>query len=92
MVGRCANPGCLASFQRISEDRLFQIDMRLVAGSAATCDVREHPKHVRHYWLCNRCSGIMTDQFLTDGTAFEMSKQIAEHTALPLSCKQERAA
>jgi hypothetical protein len=91
MVGRCANPGCSATFERLSAGKLFQFDMRLAASSALTCDICGHPQHVRHYWLCEQCSKIMTIRFLTDGTAVVMGQQ-DEDKALPLICRQEKAA
>jgi hypothetical protein len=69
MVSRCANPGCGAQFQYLSEGRLFHFE---VAAKPHEKQASPGPKlvgqkksiaRVEHFWLCARCAGSMTLKF-----------------------------
>jgi len=59
---KCANPACAAEFHWIGGGKFFRFrfdpDAKnqndFAAGSSG------HLSHVKHFWLCERCSGIFT--------------------------------
>ncbi|MGB7023696.1 MAG: hypothetical protein WBD73_07860 [Candidatus Acidiferrales bacterium] len=59
---KCANPACAAEFQWVGGGKFFRFrsdpaatnENKLAAGSS------DHLSHVKHFWLCQRCSGIFT--------------------------------
>lgn len=59
---KCANPACLAEFHWIGGGKFFRFrfdpdaknENEFAAGSPG------HLSHVKHFWLCERCSRIFT--------------------------------
>ena len=65
MLHKCANPECVNPFRRLSEGKLF-----LVRSGAADAKGPRRPnrdmrmtQHIEHFWLCDRCAGVLTLSF-----------------------------
>ena len=61
MPASCANPLCSTSFRRVAEGKLFRLgtDAPIVASKVRRED---------YFWLCHRCSLVMTLRLKEDGT------------------------
>jgi len=65
MLQKCANPTCLHPFRRLSEGRLFLVEMEIldpVNRVRARADGRV-PHRIEHFWLCNDCAEVLTLTF-----------------------------
>jgi len=65
MLHKCANPTCLNPFRRLSEGRLFLVEMDIpdAAGRARTRADGRAPRRIEHFWLCNDCAAVLTLTF-----------------------------
>jgi hypothetical protein len=61
MPANCANPLCSTSFRRLAEGKLFRLGTVPPIVSSKVC--REE-----YFWLCHRCSSVMTLRLKEDGT------------------------
>jgi hypothetical protein len=61
MLANCANPLCSASLRRLAEGRLFRLGTDPARGSPKA-------RRVEYFWLCHRCSSVMTLRLKEDGT------------------------
>jgi hypothetical protein len=53
MLGKCANPACSATFRRLTDGRIFVIEVEPERSAGNT--------HQRQcFWLCNSCCRTMT--------------------------------
>jgi hypothetical protein len=62
MLNKCANPGCIESFRKLEDGKLFLVEVEASAASLdsrAAEDVRFSP-HLEHYWLCDLCASALT--------------------------------
>ena len=63
MLGKCANPVCLASFRRLGTGKLFAFEMGMNASST---EIASNPVSTKtgqtpvFFWLCETCSLIFT--------------------------------
>jgi hypothetical protein len=59
---KCANPACLVAFHWTGGGKLFRFrpDSSLPSGKNSTTDASAEIHGVRHYWLCERCSQMLT--------------------------------
>lgn len=65
MLHKCANPTCLNPFRRLSEGRLFLVEMEDPdprSRARARADGRA-PHRIEHFWLCNDCAAVLTLTF-----------------------------
>ncbi|HTZ98087.1 MAG TPA: hypothetical protein VMB18_16920 [Terriglobales bacterium] len=65
MLHKCANPTCLNPFRKLSEGRLFLVEMEV---ADATNRIRSRtgkrtPHRIEHFWLCNDCAAVLTLTF-----------------------------
>lgn len=65
MLHKCANPTCLSPFRRLSEGRLFLVEMEIpdAAGRARIRADGRAPHRIEHFWLCNDCATVLTLTF-----------------------------
>jgi len=61
MLANCANPLCSASLRRLAEGKLFRLGTDPARGSPKA-------RRVEYFWLCHRCSSVMTLRLKEDGT------------------------
>jgi hypothetical protein len=61
MLANCANPLCSASLRRLAEGELFRLETEPALGLSKAC-------RVEYFWLCHRCSSVMTLRLKEDGT------------------------
>jgi len=59
---KCANPSCAVNFEWLAGGRLFRFNRNPEshAESVATGALAAQSHRVKHFWLCERCSGIYT--------------------------------
>jgi len=63
MLGKCANPVCLASFRRLGTGKLFAFEMGMNARST---EIASNPVSTKtgqtpvFFWLCETCSLTFT--------------------------------
>jgi hypothetical protein len=66
MISKCANPACPAHFLYLHEGRVFRIlrdaDPAREAHTGVDQAAKRHAR-VEFYWLCDRCSQIMTIRY-----------------------------
>ena len=65
MLHKCANPTCLNPFRKLSEGRLFLVEMEITDPknrTRARADGRV-PHRIEHFWLCNDCAAVLTLTF-----------------------------
>jgi len=65
MLHKCANPTCLNPFRKLSEGRLFLVEMEITDPknrTRARADGRI-PHRIEHFWLCNDCAAVLTLTF-----------------------------
>jgi len=63
MLHKCANPDCVRPFRRLSEGKLFLIE---IAGSPSRTSDRwdgQTLHRVEHFWLCEQCASELTLSF-----------------------------
>ena len=63
MLGKCANPVCLASFRKLGTGKLFAFEMGMNARSAAIASNPDSTKTGQtpvFFWLCETCSLTFT--------------------------------
>ena len=54
MVDKCANPACSEKFRRLSEGRVFVIEVQ------ADDPKGQSARQLQYFWLCNSCCHTMT--------------------------------
>lgn len=59
---KCANPACPAEFHWIGGGKFFRFrsDPAATNGKKLAAGPSGHLSHVKHFWLCERCSSIFT--------------------------------
>jgi hypothetical protein len=63
MLGKCANPVCLASFRKLGSGKLFAFEVAMNARSAEFTSATSITRTARGpvlFWLCETCSLIFT--------------------------------
>ena len=60
MLAKCANPLCSATFRRPPDGKLFRLGTDSAIGSSRA-------RLVEYFWLCHRCSSVMTLRLKEDG-------------------------
>jgi len=58
MISKCMNPSCSAPFRHLADGRLFQLQNDAPATGS---------KVIEYFWLCGRCSAVMTLRIARDG-------------------------
>jgi hypothetical protein len=87
MPANCANPLCSASLGRRDEGKLFRLGMDPALRSSKA-------RRVEYFWLCHRCSSVMTLRLKEDGTVgavllLETIRGIPAHATLTLAHRQK---
>jgi hypothetical protein len=84
MLSNCANPLCSASSRRLAEGKLFRLGTDPALGASKDC-------RVEYFWLCHRCSSVMTLRLKGDGTvgAVLLLEAIRAHATLTLAHRQK---
>ena len=61
----CANPGCNRRFRNLQEGKLFLMEVTAAESSlsARQSDSGRVLRNLKHYWLCDDCSSILTLSF-----------------------------
>ena len=57
---KCANPACQAEFHWIGGGKFFRFRSDPSAKNENELAANPHLSHVKHFWLCERCSSIFT--------------------------------
>jgi hypothetical protein len=63
MLGKCANPVCLASFRRLGSGKLFVFELMINARSAnitSDATITRPARGPVFFWLCETCSLTLT--------------------------------
>jgi hypothetical protein len=60
MLSKCANPACHASFRRLTEGKLFQVETCYPGLPEAADGKRNAQRHTEYYWLCSDCCRNLT--------------------------------
>lgn len=61
MVSKCANPSCSASFRFLHEGKVFRIETPPESPNAdQSLSAKKPARHLEFFWLCDRCSSLMT--------------------------------
>jgi hypothetical protein len=61
MLSKCANPACCASFRRLTEGKLFQVETCSSSHvQEAENDKRSPQRHTEYFWLCSDCCRFLT--------------------------------
>jgi len=61
MLRKCANPACGCAFRKMSQGKLFLLEMdSLVSGSSRRENRRALAQRVEYYWLCDQCASVLT--------------------------------
>lgn len=58
MLRKCANPACLAPFRKLSDGKLFLVEMEPFEGSRMRRGHWRGPSfnRIEYYWLCDPCA------------------------------------
>jgi hypothetical protein len=67
MLGKCANPDCVASFRKLGEGKLFAFETLTIANSIDSNSIRTMNRNPVFFWLCEGCSLIFTLQLDSSG-------------------------
>jgi hypothetical protein len=59
MLAKCTNSSCSASFRRLDEGQLFQLENAQTVGASTNS--------TEYFWLCSDCSAGMTLRLSQDG-------------------------
>lgn len=65
MLHKCANPTCLNPFRKLSEGKLFLVEMGSgdpISRARNRGDGRASHR-IEHFWLCNDCAAVLTLTF-----------------------------
>lgn len=63
MLHKCANPTCPPLFRRLSQGKLFQVEMEntsIKSGRPLTSHRKGFVRQIERFWLCDRCSRSVT--------------------------------
>ncbi len=62
MLHKCANPTCLAPFRKLSQGKLFLVEMGPHEGSKPRRAHWRGPSfnRIEYYWLCDQCAFALT--------------------------------
>jgi len=65
MLHKCANPGCIRPFRRLTEGKLFliEIDASCSPGQTGARSDSQTPHRIEHFWLCEECAAVLTLSF-----------------------------
>ena len=66
MLYKCANPDCPSIFRRLSQGKLFVVELdNSTAASGITSANRRarSARRLERYWLCDCCSSLLTVSF-----------------------------
>jgi hypothetical protein len=83
MLAKCANPLCSATFHRTADGQLFRLGTHPAIGPSKA-------RLVEYFWLCHRCSSVMTLRLKEDGAvgAVLLLEAIRAHATLTLAHRQ----
>lgn len=56
MLNKCANPACSDTFRRLTDGRVFVIEVQAEYQRSAGGSARQR----QYFWLCNSCCRTMT--------------------------------
>jgi hypothetical protein len=62
VLHKCANPACASPFRKLSQGKLFLVEMEPIERSQSRRPHgRSQPSHrIEYYWLCDQCALAMT--------------------------------
>ena len=65
MLHKCANPGCIRPFRRLTEGKLFLIEINAACSpeQAGTRRDVQAPHRIEHFWPCEECAAVLTLSF-----------------------------
>ena len=65
MLHKCANPTCINPFRKLSEGKLFlvEIDGSLAGGQLPANWDGKTSRRIEHFWLCDQCAPVLTLSF-----------------------------
>jgi hypothetical protein len=58
MLYKCANPTCSERFRRISQGKLFEVEMEYSTHHRDANSLG--PRRREYYWLCDQCACFLT--------------------------------
>jgi hypothetical protein len=61
MLHKCANPNCTSPFHKLSQGKLFLVDMPLERSDERRTRWRVQSRsRIEYYWLCDQCAFALT--------------------------------
>jgi hypothetical protein len=63
MLHKCANPKCLNPFRKLSEGKLFPVEMKINNRTDRLRPGGKASHRIEHFWLCNECAAVLTLAF-----------------------------
>jgi len=65
MLHKCANPDCVRPFRKLTEGKLFLIEINgsCPPGQTAAKWDGQTPHRIEHFWLCQQCASVLTLSF-----------------------------
>ena len=65
MLHKCANPDCVRPFRKLTEGKLFLIEINgsYPTGQTAAKWDGQAPHRIEHFWLCEQCAAVLTLSF-----------------------------
>jgi len=63
MLHKCANPACANPFRKLSEGKLFLVEMERSDPQAPVNGDGRGLHRIEHFWLCDQCAAVLTLSF-----------------------------
>jgi hypothetical protein len=60
MVSKCANPACTAPFRFLHQGKVFRVETQPKSSPSLYDSPQKAARQVEFFWLCERCSSLMT--------------------------------
>jgi hypothetical protein len=69
MLHKCVNPSCSTRFRRLSQGKLFEVEIDAAAGQSVRASAGHTLRRREYYWLCDQCASVLTLTCIEGGVA-----------------------